>query len=258
MFFRTTKQHEDFREKVREFAEAEVKPIAAELDRENEFPDEVVRKMGELGIMGLYFPKEYGGAGLDVLHYAIAVEELARVDGGVGVILSAHTSLGANPIMQYGTEEQKQKYLVPLAKGEKLGAFGLTETEAGSDAGGTETTAELDGDYYILNGSKIFITNAPIADYYIIFAVTIPDIGTRGISAFIVEKEWEGFSFGEHYDKLGIRSSSTAELLFNDVKVPKENLLGKEGEGFRIAMETLDGGRIRNCSAGVGDRRGCL
>lgn len=256
MLFKTTEQHEELRAKVREFAEAEIKPIAAELDRENRFPDDIVKKMGELGLMGLYFPKEYGGAGLDVISYAIAVEELSRVDGGVGVILSAHTSLGANPINQHGTDAQKKKYLVPLAKGEKLGAFGLTESEAGSDAGGTETTAELEGDYYILNGSKIFITNAPKADYYIVFAVTDPTAGTRGISAFIVEREWEGFTFGEHYDKLGIRSSTTAELLFNNVKVPKENLLGKEGRGFAIAMETLDGGRIGIAAQALGIGQG--
>lgn len=256
MLFKTTPQHEELRARVREFAEAEIKPIAAELDKNNQFPDEIVAKMGEMGLMGLYFPKEYGGAGLDVISYAIAVEELSRVDGGVGVILSAHTSLGANPIYQYGTEEQKQKYLVPLAKGEKIGAFGLTESEAGSDASGTETTAELEGDHYILNGSKIFITNAPKADYYVIFAVTNPEAGTRGISAFIVEREWEGFTFGEHYDKLGIRSSSTAELLFSNVKVPKENLLGEEGRGFRIAMETLDGGRIGIAAQALGIGQG--
>ncbi len=161
------------------------------------------------------------------MSYAIAVEELARVDGGAGVILSAHVSLGSYPIMAFGTEEQKQKYLVPLAKGEKLGAFGLTEPNAGSDAGGTETTAVLEGDHYVLNGGKIFITNAPIADTYIVFAVTTPNIGTRGISAFIVEKGWEGFDFGDHYDKMGIRSSSTAELIFNDVKVPKRKFAGQ-------------------------------
>ena len=204
----------------------------------------------------MYKRQEYGGAGLDALSYAIAVEELSRVDGGTGVILSAHVSLGSYPIMAFGTEEQKKKYLVPLAKGEKIGAFGLTEPNAGSDAGGTETTAVLEGDHYILNGEKIFITNAPKADTYIIFAVTTPDIGTKGISAFIVEKGWEGFSFGDHYDKLGIRSSSTAQLLFNDVKVPKENLLGKEGEGFKIAMATLDGGRIGIASQALGIAQG--
>lgn len=256
MFLKVTDEHEALRKKVREFVETEVKPIAFMLDQNNEFPTEAIKKFGEMGLMGIPYPKKYGGAGLDTLSYAIAVEELSRVDGGTGVILSAHVSLGSYPIMAFGTEEQKKKYLVPLAKGEKIGAFGLTEPNAGSDAGGTETTAVLDGDYYILNGEKIFITNAPKADTYIIFAVTTPGIGTKGISAFIVEKGWEGFTFGDHYDKLGIRSSSTAQLLFNDVKVPKENLLGREGEGFKIAMATLDGGRIGIAAQALGIAQG--
>lgn len=258
MLFKTTEQHEALRAKVREFAETEVKPIAFMLDQQNEFPTEAIKKFGEMGMMGLPYPKEYGGAGLDTLSYAIAVEELSRVDGGTGVILSAHVSLGSYPIYAFGTEEQKQKYLFPLAKGEKLGAFGLTEPNAGSDAGGTETTAVLEGDHYILNGGKIFITNADKADTYVIFAVTTPDIGTRGISAFIVEKGWEGFTFGTHYDKMGIRSSSTAELVFNNVKVPKENLLGKEGQGFKIAMATLDGGRIGIAAQALGIAQGAF
>ncbi len=256
MLFKTTADHEELRAKIREFAEAEVKPIAFLLDKENEFPADAIKKLGELGYMGIPYPKEYGGAGLDVISYAIAVEELSRVDGGTGVILSAHTSLGTWPIFAYGTEEQKQKYLVPLATGEKIGAFGLTEPNAGSDAGGTETTAELEGDYYILNGGKIFITNADKADTYVVFAMTDPDYGIHGISAFIVEKGWEGFTFGDHYDKMGIRSSSTAELIFNNVKVPKENLLGKEGEGFKIAMSTLDGGRIGIAAQALGIAQG--
>ena len=258
MFFKTTDAHEALRAKVRQFAENEVKPIAFLLDQQNEFPDEAVKKLAELGLMGIPYPKEYGGAGLDVLSYAIAVEELSRVDGGTGVILSAHVSLGSWPIFAYGTEEQKQKYLVPLVKGEKIGAFGLTEPNAGSDAGGTETTAVLKGDHYVLNGGKIFITNAPKADTYVVFAVTTPDIGTRGISAFIVEKGWKGFEFGDHYDKMGIRSSSTAELIFNDVKVPRENLLGKEGDGFKIAMSTLDGGRIGIAAQALGIAQGAF
>lgn len=258
MLFSTTEAHEEFRAKIRKFAEDEIKPIAFKLDQENEFPHEIVKKMADLGIMGLPYEKKYGGAGSDVLSYAIAVEELSRVDGGVGVILSAHTSLGAYPIAAFGTEEQKKKYLVPLAKGEKLGAFGLTEPNAGSNAGGTETVAVLEGDHYVLNGGKIFITNAPIADTYVVFAVTTPNIGTRGISAFIVEKGLEGFEFGDHYDKMGIRSSSTAELIFNDVKIPKENLLGKEGEGFKIAMSTLDGGRIGIASQALGIAQGAF
>lgn len=256
MLFTTTQKHEEFRKKIRKFAETEIKPQAFANDQNNEFPTEAVKKLGEMGLMGIPYPEKDGGAGLDVLSYAIAVEELSRVDGGAGVILSAHVSLGTWPIFAFGTEAQKKKYLVPLAKGEKIGAFGLTEPNAGSDAGGTETTALLKGDYYLLNGGKIFITNAPKADTYVVFAVTTPDIGTRGISAFIVEKGWEGFEFGDHYDKMGIRSSSTAELIFNDVKVPKENLLGKEGEGFKIAMATLDGGRIGIASQALGIAQG--
>ncbi len=256
MLFKTSQKHEEFRKKIREFAESEIKPIAFSLDQNNEFPEDIINDMGERGWMGIPYDTKYGGAGMDVMSYAIAVEELSRVDGGVGVILSAHTSLGAYPIEAFGTEEQKKKYLIPLSKGKKLGAFGLTEVEAGSDASGTETVAEIDGDYYILNGGKVFITNAPKADFYIIFAVTTPGIGTHGISAFIVEKEWEGFDFGDHYDKLGIRSSTTAELVFNNVKVPKENLLGQEGQGFRIAMQTLDGGRIGIASQALGIAQG--
>ena len=256
MLFQTTQAHEELRAKIRAFAEAEVKPNAILMDQESRFPAEAVKKLAEMGLMGIPYPKEYGGAGLDVLSYAIAVEELSRVDGGTGVILSAHVSLGTWPIFAFGTEEQKQKYLVPLAKGEKIGAFGLTEPNAGSDAGGTETTAIDKGDHWLLNGQKIFITNGGVADTYVVFAVTTPDIGTRGISAFIVEKGWKGFTFEPHYDKMGIRSSETCQLNFDDVKVPKENLLGKEGQGFKIAMATLDGGRIGIASQALGIAQG--
>ena len=256
MLYQTTQAHEDLRAKVREFAEAEIKPIAFMLDKENRFPAEAVKKMGELGLMGLPYGTEYEGAGSDALSYAIAVEELARVDGGAGVILSAHTSLGTYPIAAFGNEEQKKKYLPDLCSGRKIGAFGLTEPNAGSDAGGTETTAEDMGDHYLLNGEKIFITNGGEASTYVIFAVTTPGIGTRGISAFIVEKGWEGFTFEEHYDKMGIRSSATCQLNFNNVKVPKENLLGKEGQGFKIAMATLDGGRIGIAAQALGIAQG--
>lgn len=258
MLFQTTRGQEALRAQIRQFAEEEIRPQAFLMDQNNEFPEEAIRKLGERGWMGLPYPAEYGGAGLDVMSYAIAVEELARVDGGAGVILSAHVSLGSWPIFAFGTEEQKRKYLVPLAKGEKIGAFGLTEPNAGSDAGGTETTAIDKGDQWLLNGGKIFITNAPKADTYVVFAVTTPDIGTRGISAFIVEKGWKGFTFGDHYDKMGIRSSATAELIFNNVRVPKENMLGKEGEGFKIAMATLDGGRIGIAAQALGIAQGAF
>jgi alkylation response protein AidB-like acyl-CoA dehydrogenase/rubredoxin len=258
MLFKTTEEHEALRAQVRAFALSDVKPIAFMLDKESQFPTDAVKQMTKNGWMGIPFPKEYGGAGLDYISYAIAVEELARVDGGTGVILSAHTSLGAWPIYNFGTEEQKKKYLVPLASGAKIGAFGLTEQNAGSDAGGTETTADPDGDYYILNGGKIFITNGGEADTYVVFAVTTPGIGTKGISAFIVERGWDGFTFGDHYDKLGIRSSATSELIFNDVKVPKENLLGELGQGFRIAMATLDGGRIGIAAQALGIAQGAM
>ena len=256
MFYQTTEAHEALRQKVRAFAEAEVKPIAFMLDQENRFPREAVTKMGELGLMGIPYETKYGGAGLDALSYAIAVEELSRVDGGTGVILSAHTSLGTYPIYAFGTEEQKMKYLPDLCSGKKVGAFGLTEPNAGSDAGGTESTAEDKGDHWLLNGEKIFITNGGEADTYVVFAVTTPDIGTRGISAFIVEKGWEGFTFEPHYDKMGIRSSATCQLNFNNVKIPKENLLGKEGQGFKIAMATLDGGRIGIAAQALGIAQG--
>ena len=258
MSYQTTKEHEALRASVRAFAEKEVKPIAFMLDQENAFPAEQVGMLGEMGIMGIPFPKTYGGAELDYISYAIAVEELSRVDGGTGVILSAHTSLCSWPIYAFGTEEQKEKYLVPLTSGKKIGAFGITEPNAGSDAVGTESTADREGDYYILNGGKIFTTNADKADIYVVTAVTNPGLGSRGISAFIIEKGWEGFTFGTHYDKLGIRSSSTAELVFNNVRIPRENLLGKEGEGFRIAMATLDGGRIGIAAQALGIAQGAF
>ena len=256
MLYQTTQAHEDLRAKVREFAEAEIKPIAFMLDKENRFPAEAVKKMGELGLMGLPYGTEYEGAGSDALSYAIAVEELARVDGGAGVILSAHTSLGTYPIAAFGNEEQKKKYLPDLCSGREIGAFGQAEPNAGSDVGSTETTAADMGDHYLLNGEKIFITNGGEASTYVVFAVTTPGIGTRGISAFIVEKGWEGFTFEEHYDKMGIRSSATCQLNFNNVKVPKENLLGKEGQGFKIAMSTLDGGRIGIAAQALGIAQG--
>lgn len=249
-------EHEAMRQKVRALGEKSIPSIAMQLDENNEFPKAFVGQMKDAGLMGIPYEKEMGGAGLDALSYAIAVEELSRLDGGIGVILSAHTSLGTWPIAEFGTPEQKEKYLKPLASGEKLGAFGLTEENAGSDAGGTETTAVKKDGYYLLNGHKIFITNAPEADTYVVFASTDPSKGTRGISAFIVEKGMEGFTCSPHYNKMGIRSSCTAELNFRDVKVPEENLLGLEGQGFKIAMATLDGGRIGIAAQALGIAQG--
>ncbi|MBM6818034.1 MULTISPECIES: acyl-CoA dehydrogenase [Clostridium] len=256
MNFGLTREQELVRQMVREFAVNEVKPIAAEIDETERFPMENVKKMGELGMMGIPFPKELGGAGGDVLSYIISVEELSKVCGTTGVILSAHTSLCASLIYENGTPAQKEKYLVPLAKGEKIGAFGLTEPGAGTDAAGQQTTAVLDGDNYILNGSKIFITNGGVADTFIVFAMTDKSQGTRGISAFIVEKGFPGFSIGKKEDKLGIRASSTTELIFENCVVPKENLIGKEGKGFGIAMKTLDGGRIGIAAQALGIAEG--
>ena len=258
MDFRLTKEQLLVRKMVREFAENEVKPIASEIDEEERFPMETVEKMAKLGMMGIYFPKEYGGAGGDVLSYAITVEELAKVCGTTAVIVSAHTSLCCAPIFENGTEEQKQKYLPDLLSGRKLGAFGLTEPNAGTDASGQQTTAVLDGDHYVLNGSKCFITNGSVADVFVVFAMTDPKLGNRGISAFIVEKGFKGFSQGKHEKKMGIRGSSTCDLIFEDCIVPKENLLGKEGAGFKIAMQTLDGGRIGIAAQALGIGEGAI
>ena len=256
MNFGLTREQELVRQMVREFAVNEVKPIAAEIDETERFPMENVKKMAELGMMGIAFPKELGGAGGDVLSYIITVEELSKVCGTTGVIVSAHTSLCASLLYENGTPSQKEKYLIPLAKGEKIGAFGLTEPGAGTDAAGQQTTAVLDGDNYILNGSKIFITNGGVADTFIVFAMTDKSQGTRGISAFIVEKDFPGFSIGKKEDKLGIRASSTTELIFENCVVPKENLIGKEGKGFGIAMKTLDGGRIGIAAQALGIAEG--
>ena len=258
MEFKLNEDQQLMKDMFVEFTEQFVKPIAAELDEQERFPEELIPQLGETGLLGIPVAEEYGGAGADNMSYVLAVEEVSKACASTGVTISAHTSLCCWPIEAFGTEEQKRKYLVPLAKGEKIGAFGLTEPNAGSDAGGTETTAIDKGDHWLLNGGKIFITNAPKADTYVVFAVTTPDIGTRGISAFIVEKGWKGFTFGDHYDKMGIRSSATAELIFNNVRVPKENMLGKEGEGFKIAMATLDGGRIGIAAQALGIAQGAF
>ena len=263
MDFTLSKEHEMARTLFRDFAEKEVKPLAQEVDETETFPRGTVEKMAKLGFLGIPIPKEYGGQGCDPLTYAMCVEELSKVCGTTGVIVSAHTSLCCDPILTYGTEEQKQKYLVPLAKGEKLGAFGLTEPGAGTDAQGQQTKAVLDGDEWVLNGSKIFITNGKEADVYVIFAMTGVTEDKKGrkkklISAFIVEKGTPGFTFGTKEKKMGIRGSSTYELIFTDCRIPKENLLGAEGKGFGIAMHTLDGGRIGIASQALGLAEGAL
>ena len=258
MDFVLSKEQEMARQLFRDFAEKEVKPLAQEVDEEERFPAETVAKMQKFGFMGIPFPKELGGQGCDTLTYAMCVEELSKVCATTGVIVSAHTSLGCDPINKYGTPEQIEKYLVPMAQGKKLGAFGLTEPGAGTDASGQQTKAVLDGDHYVLNGSKIFITNAGQADVYVIFAMTDKSKGNRGISAFIVEKEFPGFSIGKKELKMGIRGSSTCELIFENCIVPKENLLGQEGKGFGIAMGTLDGGRIGIAAQALGIAQGAF
>lgn len=258
MDFNLSKEHQLLREMYRSFAETEVKPLAEEIDEEERFPYETGKKLARFGFMGIPFPKEYGGQGGDNLAYAMAVEELSKVCGTTGVIVSAHSSLCASPIYEHGTEEQKQKYLPQLLTGEKLGAFGLTEPAAGTDAAGQETRAVLEGDHYVLNGTKIFITNAGPAEIYVVFAMTDKSKGTKGISAFIIEKEFPGFSIGKKEKKMGIRGSSTCELVMENCIVPKENLLGKEGKGFSIAMKTLDGGRIGIAAQGLGLAAGAL
>ena len=262
MDFTLPKEHEMARQLFKEFAENEVKPLAQEIDEQHRFPRETVEKMAKYGFMGIPVPKEYGGQGCDTLTYAMCVEELSKVCGTTGVIVSAHTSLCIDPILTFGTEEQKQKYVVPLAKGEKLGAFGLTEPGAGTDAQGQQTKAVLDGDEWVLNGSKCFITNGKEADVYVIFAVT-GKVEKRGrvmkeISAFIVEKGTPGFTFGTKENKMGICASSTYELIFTDCRIPKENLLGAQGKGFNIAMHTLDGGRIGIAAQALGIAAGAL
>lgn len=258
MDFTLDKGHEMARTLFRDFAETEVKPLAQEIDETERFPMETVEKLGKYGMMGVPVPRELGGQGCDTLTYVMLVEELSRVCGSTGVIVSAHTSLCCEPIKKFGTDEQKAKYLPDLASGKKIGAFGLTEPGAGTDASGQQTKAVLDGDHYVLNGSKIFITNGGVADVFVIFAMTDKSLGNKGISAFIVEKGFPGFSIGTLEHKMGIRASSTTELIFQDCIVPKENLLGQEGKGFSIAMQTLDGGRIGIAAQALGLAQGAL
>jgi len=258
MVFNLTKEQQMIQTVIRDFAKREVEPIAAEVDALERFPRETFEKMADAQMLGLPFPVEYGGAGGDTISYAICIEELSRHCGTTGVMYSAHISLGSNPIYMFGTEEQKQKYLVPLAKGETVGAFGLTEPNAGTDSAAQQTTAVKDGDKYILNGSKVFITNGGEAGIYIIFAMTDKSKGNRGISAFIVESDAPGFSIGKKEEKLGIRGSSTTELIFEDCIIPADNLLGDENGGFKIAMKTLDGGRIGIAAQALGIAQGAL
>ena len=258
MDFSIKKEHEMLRQLYREFVENEVRPIAEEIDEEEKFPAETVKKLQKYGMMGIPIPKEYSGEGGDNLAYIMLVEELSKACATTGVVVSAHTSLCCSPIYEFGTEEQKQKYLKPLASGKLLGAFGLTEPNAGTDAAGQQTKAVLDGDHYVLNGSKIFITNASAADVFIVMAMTDKSKGTRGISAFIVEKDFEGFRIGKKELKMGIRGSATCELIFENCKVPKENLIGRVGKGFGIAMKTLDGGRIGIAAQALGIAQGAI
>ncbi|MDE8671234.1 acyl-CoA dehydrogenase [Priestia aryabhattai] len=256
MFFKLSEEHEMIRKMVRDFAKNEVAPTAAQRDEEERFDRGIFTQMADLGLTGIPWPEQYGGIGSDYLAYCIAVEELSRVCASTGVTLSAHTSLAGWPIYTFGTEEQKQKYLKPMATGEKIGAYGLTEPSAGSDAGGMRTLAVKDGEDYILNGSKIFITNGGEADIYVVFARIDPN--EKRTSAFIIEKDMPGFSVGKKEKKLGIRSSPTTEIIFEDCRVPKGNLLGNEGEGFKVAMMTLDGGRNGIAAQAVGIAQGAL
>lgn len=258
MQFQLSDEHEMIQKMVRDFAKNEVEPTAAERDETESYDPAIFRQMAELGLTGIPWPEENGGIGSDYLAYVIAVEELSRVCASTGVTLSAHTSLASWPIYTFGTDEQKETYLKPLATGQKIGAYALTESGSGSDAGGMKTTAVKAGNEYVLNGAKIFITNGGIADYYIVFAVTDQDASSRNTTAFIVEKETQGFSIGKKESKLGIRSSPTTEIIFGDCRIPERNRLGQEGEGFKIAMMTLDGGRNGIAAQAVGIAQGAL
>ncbi|WP_144696855.1 acyl-CoA dehydrogenase [Fictibacillus phosphorivorans] len=247
-----TEEQKMMQKMVRDFAQKEITPAIEHMEETEEFPRHLITKMAELGLMGIPIPEEYGGAGMDFTSYIIAINELSKVSATIGVILSVHTSVGTNPILYFGNEEQKRKYIPKLASGEFLGAFGLTEPSSGSDAASLKTRAVKKGDHYILNGSKIFITNAGEADVYIVFASTAPDKGSYGISAFIVDKDTPGFSVGKKEKKMGLNGSNTCEIVFEDARVPAENLLGKEGEGFKIAMSNLDVGRIGIAAQSLG------
>lgn len=252
MPYMLTDEQKMMQEMVRKLAQNEIAPRAAEIDRTGEFPWENIKKMGELGLMGVPIPEEYGGAGYDFLSYIITIEEISRACAATGVILAVHTSVGTMPILYFGTEEQKRKYIPKLASGEYIGAFALTESHAGSDASNIATSARLEGDHYIVNGSKIFITNGGVADVYVTFVRTGQEKGYKGVSCLLVDKDTPGFSIGKKEEKMGLNGSQTTELIFDNARVPKENLLGKEGEGFKVAMALLDGGRIGIGAQGLG------
>lgn len=258
MEFTYSREQEMVKKMLKEFAENEIAPISAEIDEKAEYPYETIAKLGELGLMGMPFPQSYGGAGTDYLTYIMAIEEISKVDAAHGVIIQTHNALCCWPIFTYGTEEQKQKFLPDLLSGKRLGAFGLTEPNAGTDAAGTQTKAVLDGDEWVLNGSKIFISGGGIAEVYIIMAMTDKSKGTKGISAFIVEKGTPGFTAPKHENKMGIRGSIAAELVFEDCRIPKENLLGQEGKGFKVAMSSLDVGRLGIAAQALGIAQGAF
>ena len=258
MDFTFTDEQKQLRRSVREFAEGEILPHVMEWDEISHFPTEIIPKLAEMGLLGVIFPEQYGGAGLGYIEYTIAIEELSRVDGSIGIIVAAHNSLCSNHIFKFGTEAQKQKYLLPLAQGKKLGAWSLTEPEAGSDASGTRTTATRDGAYWVLNGAKTFTTNGHYADFCVAMAVTDKSKASHGISAFIVEKGTPGFKPGKKENKLGLRASDTSEVLFSDCRIPLENLLGNEGEGFIGSLKILDGGRISIAALALGMAEGAL
>lgn len=258
MNFGLTNDQKMLQKEVRNFAETELKPLASEIDVSGEFPSENIKKLAEMGLMGIIVPEKYSGSEFDFISLAIAIEEISRVCASTGVIVAVNNSLVSYPILQFGNEEQKQKYLPPLCIGEKIGAMGITEPNAGSDVAAMEATAKLNGDHYILNGTKRFITNGTAADTFVVFAYTDKDAGYKGMSCFIVERDLEGFSLGKHEDLMGIRATGNCELIFEDVKVPKENLLGKEGDGFKICMNTLDVSRIDIGAQGVGIAQAAL
>ncbi len=258
MNFDLTDEEKLVRDTARDFAQKELKPIAAEIDKNHKIPDEILKKMGELGFFGVYVPEEYGGAGLSFVSYALVVEEISKVCASTGVLISAHTSLAVNPILQFGSEEQKKKYLPPLCSGEKIGCILLTEPDAGSDAANVQTTIEEKDDCYVANGNKIFVTNGGFRDIGILFATKDKSLRHKGICAFILELDSEGIELLRNEDKMGIRGTYTSAFALDNVKIPKENLLGKEGEGFKIAMDTLDGGRVGIASQALGIAEGAF